>query len=53
MYFRFFSLHFWRKRSAVQPQAIYSEFPKKELVIPTKRSAWRDLRTEALYALHK
>ncbi len=27
MYFRFFSLHFWSKRSAAQPQTIYSEFP--------------------------
>ncbi len=27
MYFRFFSLHFWSKRSPAQPQTIYSEFP--------------------------
>ncbi len=30
MYFRFFSPHFWSKRSAVQPQTIYSEFPKEK-----------------------
>ena len=29
MYFPFFILHGWRKRSAIQPQTIYSEFPKK------------------------
>ena len=28
MYFPFFILHGWRKRSAIQPQTIYSEFPK-------------------------
>ena len=28
MYFLFFILRGWRKRSAVQPQTIYSEFPK-------------------------
>ena len=27
MYFPFFVLHDWCKRSAVQPQTIYSEFP--------------------------
>ena len=27
MYFLFFILHGWRKKSAVQPQTIYSEFP--------------------------
>ena len=27
MYFLFFILRGWRKRSAVQPQTIYSEFP--------------------------
>ncbi len=30
MYFRFFSLHFRRKRSAAQPQMIDSEFLWKE-----------------------
>ena len=28
MYFPFFILHRWQKRSAIQPQTIYSEFPK-------------------------
>src|SRR5699024_5591742 len=27
MYFPFFILHGWRKRSAIQTQTIYSEFP--------------------------
>ena len=27
MYFLFFILHGWGKRSAFQPQTIYSEFP--------------------------
>ena len=27
MYFPFFILHGWRKRFAIQPQTIYSEFP--------------------------
>ena len=30
MYFPFFILHGWRKRSAIQPQTIYSEFPKQK-----------------------
>ena len=36
MYFPFFILHGWRKRSAIQPQTIYSEFPykKKETLAP-------------------
>ena len=29
MYFKFFKLHAWTKRSAVPPQTIYSEFPKE------------------------
>ena len=27
MYFQFFILHDWRKRSAIQPQGIFPEFP--------------------------
>ena len=27
MYFQFFILHDWRKRSAIQPQGIFLEFP--------------------------
>ena len=28
MYFQFFILHDWRKRSAIQPQGIFLEFPQ-------------------------
>ncbi len=28
MYFPFFTLHDWAKRSVVQPQTIYSEIPR-------------------------
>ena len=30
MYFQFFILHDWRKRSAIQPQGIFPEFPQKQ-----------------------
>ena len=37
MYFPFFILHGWRKRSAIQPQTIYSEFPFKKRDTGTQR----------------
>ena len=37
MYFLFFILRGWRKRSAVQPQTIYSEFPKMNVTVKKGR----------------
>ncbi len=33
MYFPISEPHSWKKRSATQPQTIYSEFPKETLAI--------------------